>query len=170
MGRTSEITDRRARRYIRITDDFKWEYIDRIMQRGEYRHSFNKVINDALDYGLPQLLKVAYGEIEEDGLPSTESQANSNIVVITGDDKKIDEIIDLLEEILLNITLTKSMTASLFNEKTKRLGGQTANPDSFESGVLSTTPPYLAEHERMVLNRVNKSRQERARRDEGSGN
>lgn len=163
-------TDRYARKFITIIDEFKLENIARLMEKDEYKDDFNKVINDALDYGLPQLLKVAYGEIEEDGLPSTESQANSNIVVITGDDKKIDEIIDLLEEILLNITLTKSMTASLFNEKTKRLGGQTVKPDSFQSGVLSTTPPYLAEHERMVLNRVSKSRQERARRDEGGDN
>ncbi|MGN0509618.1 MAG: hypothetical protein ACI4GX_10290, partial [Ruminococcus sp.] len=43
-------------------------------------------------------------------------------------------------------------------------------PDLFESGVLSTTPPYLAEHERMVLNRIRKSRQERSSGDEGGVN
>ena len=70
----------------------------------------------------------------------------------------------------LNATLNKSMVASLFNERTKRLGGQTVNPDSFQSGALSTTPPYLAEYERIVLDRVSKSRKERANRDEGGGN
>ena len=62
------------------------------------------------------------------------------------------------------------MVASLFNEMTKRLGGQTVNPDSFQSGELSTTPPYLAEYERIVLDRVSKSRNERAGGDEGGDN
>lgn len=160
MGRTSTITDRRARRYIRIIDELKWEYIDRIMQRGEYRKSFNKVINDALDYGLPQLLKVAYGEIEEEGLPSTEPQ------VITHEIKFIDEdlsaeIVDLLEEVLLNALLTKSIVASLFNERVKQLGGCSVKSQVFERGDLRDTPPYLAEHEKMIMDRINKSRRER---------
>lgn len=126
MGRKSTITDRRARRYIRIIDDFKWEYIDRIMQRGEYVNSFNKVINDALDYGLPQLLKVAYGEIEEDGLPTDEPQENSQSEMsqqMIGElnTKILEEIVDLLEELLLNSSLSKSMIASLFNERAKNL-------------------------------------------------
>ena len=62
------------------------------------------------------------------------------------------------------------MVASLFNERTKQLGGQIVNPYSFQSGELSITPPYLAEYERMVLDRVSKSRQERAGGDEGGGN
>lgn len=54
-------TDRYARKFITIVDDFKCEYIARLMEKDEYKADFNKVINDALDYGLPQLLKVAYG-------------------------------------------------------------------------------------------------------------
>lgn len=161
-------TDRYARKFITIIDEFKLENIARLMEKDEYKDDFNKGINDALDYGLPQLLKVAYGEIEEDGLPFTQPQGYE-FLVKDFDSDKLSEILDLFEEVLLNATLTKSMTASLFNEKTKLLGGQTANPDLFESGVLSTTPPYLAEHERMVLNRVNKSRQERSSGDGGGG-
>ena len=160
MQSTGEETDKRVSRYIRITDDLKWEYIDRIMQRGEYRHSFNKVINDALDYGLPQLLKVAYGETEEDGLPSTEPQ------VVTHEIKFIDEelaaeIVDLLEEVLLNALLTKSIVASLFNERVKQLGGCSVKPQVFERGDFRDTPSYLAEHEKMIMDRINKSRRER---------
>lgn len=168
MGRTSTITDRRARRYIRIIDELKWEYIDRIMQRGEYRKSFNKVINDALDYGLPQLLKVAYGEIEEEGLSITQPQVNTQIVNLI-DEEIAAEIIDLLEEILLNITLTKSMTASLFNERTKELGGNSVKPEVFENGELRDTPPYLAQHEKMVMDRITKSRLSRQNYSKGEG-
>ena len=162
-------TDRNARKFITIEDDFKLEDIARLMEKDEYKDDFNKVINDALDYGLPQLLKVAYGEIEEDGLPSTEPQGYE-VVVNDFDSDKLAEIVDLLEEVLLNATLNKSMVASLFNERTKQLGVQIVNPDSFQSGALSTTPPYLAEYERIVLDRVSKSRKERAGGDEGGGN
>ena len=157
-------TDRNARKFITIEDDFKLEDIARLMEKDEYNGDFNKVINDALDYGLPQLLKVAYGEIEEDGLPSTEPQGYE-LIVNDFDGDKLAEIVDLLEEILLNATLNKSMVASLFNERTKQLGGQSVSPDSFQSGEISTTPPYRAEYERMVLDRVSKSRQKRANRD-----
>lgn len=102
-------------------------------------------------------------------MPSTQPQGYE-ILVNDFDSDKLSEILDLFEEVLLNATLNKSMVASLFNERTKRLGGQRVKPDLFESGILSTTPPYLAEHERMVLNRVNKSRQERAGGDEGGDN
>ena len=162
-------TDRYARKFITIEDDFKLEDIARLMEKDEYKDDFNKVINDALDYGLPQLLKVAYGEIEEDGLPSTEPQGYE-LIVNDFDSDKLEEVVDLLEEVLLNATLSKSMVASLFKERTKRLGGQIVKPDSFQSGVLSTTPPYLAEYERIVLDRVSKSRKERANRDEGGDN
>ena len=162
-------TDRNARKFITIEDDFKLEDIARLMEKDEYKDDFNKVINDALDYGLPQLLKVAYGEIEEDGLPSTEPQGYE-LIVNDFDSDKLEEVVDLLEEVLLNATLSKSMVASLFKERTKRLGGQIVKPDSFQSGVLSTTPPYLAEYERIVLDRVSKSRKERANRDEGGDN
>ena len=166
MGRTSTTTDRRARRYIRITDELKWEYIDRIMQRGEYKKSFNKVINDALDYGLPELLKVSYGEIEEDGLSTDELQEYSHttpqrIVVETVEDRVIAEIIDLLEEIVLNTSISKSLIASLFNERAKNLYGYSVRPELFENGDMRDTPDYLAEHERMVLKRINTSRKKR---------
>ena len=159
-------TDRNVRKFITITDELKWEYIDRIMQRGEYKKSFNKVINDALDYGLPQLLKVAYGEIEEDGLPTDEPQefahaAPQRILVETIEDRVIAEIIDLLEEIVLNTSVNKSMIASLFNERAKNLYGYSVRPELFERGDMRDTPDYLAEHERMVLKRINTSRKNR---------
>ena len=92
-------TDRSVRKFITIKDELKWEYIDRIMQLDRYKKSFNKVVNDALDYGLPQLLKAEYGEIEEEKItPDLTPSTSPRIVVETIDDRKIDEIIDLLEE------------------------------------------------------------------------
>lgn len=50
--RGERVTDRRARRYITITDAALWEYIDKIMEHPDYDKSFNKVINSALLFGL----------------------------------------------------------------------------------------------------------------------
>ena len=49
-----EKSDKRQRRYIRIRDQTLWEKIDRIMEEEKYRKSFNKVINDALYFGLDE--------------------------------------------------------------------------------------------------------------------
>ncbi len=54
---TVEKSDKRQRRYIRIRDQTLWEKIDRIMEEEEYRKSFNKVINDALYFGLDELIR-----------------------------------------------------------------------------------------------------------------
>ena len=50
----NKITDNRCRRYIRITDEGSWSMIDEISAHDGY-NSFNKIINDALFYGLPIL-------------------------------------------------------------------------------------------------------------------
>ena len=92
----------RGRRYIRILNEDNWAFIDRLMALKKYK-SFNKVVNDALDYGLPELLKAEYGEIEEIDesaydLPSnttTENQDNDLNV------RLLEEIINLLEEVIL---------------------------------------------------------------------
>ncbi|MGN0808160.1 MAG: hypothetical protein ACI4MN_06935 [Candidatus Coproplasma sp.] len=162
-------TNRYARKFITIIDDFKLESIARLMEKDEYKDDFNKVINDALDYGLPQLLKVAYGEIEEDGLPSAQPQGYE-LLVNDIDSDKLAEILDLFEEILLNITLTKSMTASLFNERAKNLDGYSVRSDMFESGMLRDTPEYLEAHERMVMDDINRSRRKRLSEYGGGGN
>ncbi len=155
-------TDRSVRKFITIKDELKWEYIDRIMQLDRYKKSFNKVVNDALDYGLPQLLKAEYGEIEEEKItPDLTPSTSPRIVVETIDDRKIDEIIDLLEELVLYTTITKSMMASLFNERLKNLYGYLVRPELFEDGGLKDTPCYLSEHEKLVLNKIKASRRKR---------
>ena len=67
MGRKSVITDKRARRYIRILDEDKWAEIDKLRTIKKYDNSFNQLINDALDYGLPLLVKAEFGEMKSDG-------------------------------------------------------------------------------------------------------
>ena len=56
-------TDKNTRKFISISDMEKWEQIDELMSMPKYEKSFNKVINEVLDYGLPLLLKEAKGEV-----------------------------------------------------------------------------------------------------------
>lgn len=63
MGRKSTQTDNRARRYIRILDDDKWSKIDKLSTLEKYGNSFNQLINNALDLGLPLLIKAEFGEL-----------------------------------------------------------------------------------------------------------
>ena len=163
MGRKSTVTDKRARRYIRILNELSWAYIDRLMQIEKYKNSFNQLINDALDYGLPLLLKAEYGEIEEETNPTNfeEPIASPRIVVETIDDRKVDEIADLLEEVILNTSLCRSMLSSLFNERAKNLYGYSIRPEQFENGDLRDTPDFLSGHEKMILDRINESRRKR---------
>ena len=65
MGRKSTITDKRERRYIRISDASRWELIDKLSTLEKYSNSFNQLINDALDFGLPLLIKAEFGDIED---------------------------------------------------------------------------------------------------------
>lgn len=155
-------TDRNVRKFITVTDDLKWEYIDRLMQLDKYKKSFNKVINDALDYGLPLLLKSEFGEIEDEATPEeSHAKVESQRVIERVADESLVEITDLLEEIVMNTKLSKSMLASLFNERAKNLYGYSVRPELFDMGYLQDTPMYLSESEQTALNNIKKSRRKR---------
>lgn len=55
-------TEKSTDRHIRIYDVIVLEQIDKIMEHPKYQKSFNKVINDALFYGVQQLYDYLYGE------------------------------------------------------------------------------------------------------------
>lgn len=155
-------TDRNVRKFITVTDDLKWEYIDRLMQLDKYKKSFNKVINDALDYGLPLLLKSEFGEIEDEATPEeSHAKVEPQRVIERVADESLVEITDLLEEVVMNTKLSKSMLASLFNERAKNLYGYSVRPELFDMGYLQDTPMYLSESEQTALNNIKKSRRKR---------
>ena len=58
-------TDKKTRKFISIPDMEKWELIDKLAELPKYEKSFNKIINDALDYGLPLLIKAEFGDIKD---------------------------------------------------------------------------------------------------------
>ena len=99
-----KVTDNRARRYIRITDLENWRLIDKISQDEQYANSFNKIINDALFYGLPILYEKLFGEVTLSEETAPPSQRH---IVETLDEKMLNVLVNLLKETVLHLTINK---------------------------------------------------------------
>jgi len=143
--------DNRLRRYIRIYDTDKWDMIDKIMSLPEYK-SLNKVINEALFYGLPILTKELFGEVEiseEKETPLTKREQSEREIK-----RELDLIEKLLREAILNVTINKSILSSLFNAKISERKGRTIKSD-FDYGLLSDTPDYLQGYELDEIRKLN---------------
>ncbi len=133
-------------KHIRITDSDISEQIERVMEHPDYK-SFSKVVNDALFYGLPILCEKLFGEVtlsEEQAPPSQRQTAESL------DEKSFNVLARLLKEVVLNVTINKSILSSLFNN-TERMNkafglGKDLN-ELYEKGLMSDTPDYLYEYE-----------------------
>lgn len=139
----NKITDNRCRRYIRIIDEDSWRMIDEISTYGGY-NSFNKIINDALFYGLPILLdKVGGGMV-------TEEERNSLIQPRTNGSTQEEfyaTLTRLLKETVLNVAINKSILSSLYNFISDKYLGEQCIIQKFNNGLLADTPEYLEQFE-----------------------
>ena len=145
------VKDNRARRYIRITDAESWRLIDKISQVKEYSKSFNKIITDALFYGLPILYEKLFGEavLMEASAPPTMRQNCSQL-----DDEILNVIVRLLKETVLNVTINKSILSSLFHGKCLEYKGCEVEATRFENGLISDIPDYLYDYEMSGLKKM----------------
>lgn len=126
-----------------------WRLIDEISKDDRYG-SFNKIINDALFYGLPILYENLYGEaaLSEEAAPPSERKASRL------EDKHFQTMIRLLKETVLNVTINKSILSSLFHGKCLEYKGCKVDAENFESGVISDTPDYLYDYELQGLKKM----------------
>ena len=144
-------TEKSMDRHVRITDISLLEQFDKIMQVPEYK-SFNKVLNDALLYGLPILHDKLYGpvEIQQEPQESESTEPSTS-------DKFYLEVVRLLKEIILTNSINKSMLASIFNALGKELNGETVSGKRFEDGLYAYTPDYLELYEIRGLKNIRQS-------------
>ena len=152
-------TDKNTRKFISISDMEKWEQIDELMSMPKYEKSFNKVINDALDYGLPLLLKAEKGEVTYES--EKEKYDEKKVEMYYRLDKLIMEIVGLVEEVVLNETMCKSMVCSLFNEKVQELGEKTTNGRMLKEGDFRDIPEYLESYEKRSLRELMQKRRKK---------
>ena len=144
-----KVTDKRARRYITITDRGAWEYIDKIMMHPDYGKSFNKVINSALLFGLPELYKRLFDTVEIDGEEQTVSVPNEY-----NENAFYFQLIRLMKEMLANEVITKSVVCSLSNERAEVLDGNASDAYSLKKGFYQDTREYLVNEEIRMLKDV----------------
>ena len=130
-------------KHIRITDSDITERINRVMELPEYK-SFNKVINDALFYGLPILCNKLFGEVElaEETEPPTIRNSFGGL-----DEKSFAVIVKLLKETVLNVTINKSILSSLFHDLGRINKVLNLDGELYEQGLMSDTPDYLYDYE-----------------------
>lgn len=138
-------TDKNVRKFISIHDDKKWEQIDRLMTLPHYEKTFNKVINDALDFGLPLLIKAEFGEIDEE----TEERIYS--AVHSKDEEFYGQVVRLFGEVIMNLNINKSILSSLFEAKSLELNHKPVSGEAFTSGCFQDTPKFAEDYELRTL-------------------
>ncbi|MBD5585705.1 MAG: hypothetical protein HDQ88_11535 [Clostridia bacterium] len=134
-----------TRQYISVTDCYMLEMIEKLLP---HYKSFNRLVNDALQYGLPMLMESKLGDrvqLEEEKRPQP-------IEVKTVSDESIAEIVKLLQEIVMNTTINKSVLCSLFNAKSSELKGKPIPAEKFDSGAMRDTPTCFMKYEIDMLN------------------
>jgi hypothetical protein len=93
-------------------------------------------------------------------MPVAESETKEYIPAEPEDAVDLDalkEIVYLLHDIDVNTTITKSLTCSLFNEKSKSLYGTNVDGDRFTKGGLRATPDYMEGYELAQLKMIKES-------------
>lgn len=154
MGRPRKNPDHAAGYFIRIRDEDKWKLIAKLQEIGKYKNSFNQMVNDALDYGLPQLIKAELGEEIELAKDGETIIAKSPLDIAT--ERYYTEVVRLLKEIIVNVTINKSLLSSLFQAKAIELKGNRVAGDKFFSGLYNDTPECLAAFELRSLKGIRK--------------
>lgn len=148
-------TDRNVRKFIRILDMEIWDKIDEIMTLPEYEKSFNKVINEALFYGMDMLHKQLFSKEEFENEVSLNKKEENN-KEIEKESEMLSQVIRLLKEMIINETINKSILCSLFQAKNLELNQKQINGQKFEEGYYRDTPNYLVHYELKSLKDLNK--------------
>lgn len=154
MGRPRKNPDHAAGYYVRIRDEDKWKLIGKLQKIDKYKNSFNQMVNDALDYGLPKLIKAELGEEVELAKENETVTAKSPIDVVT--ERYYTEVVRLLKEIIVNVTINKSLLSSLFQAKAIELKGSRVAGDKFNGGLYNDTPECLVAYELRSLKGIRK--------------
>ena len=132
-----------VQRHIRIADSELNAEIERLMQQPGYE-SANKVINDALYYGLPILTEKIFGGAvtEEERLALSKPRESGS-----KEEEFYAVATRLLKETALNAAINKSILSSLYNFVSDVIDPHTKDAKNLNSGLMSDTPEYLEQFE-----------------------
>ena len=132
-----------VQRHIRIADIEMIEQIERLTKLPGYE-SANKVINEALFYGMPILYeKLTGGMVTEEEKEDLVAPRKSG----STDEEFYAALTRLLNETVLNVTINKSILLSLFNFISEKYSDEQGIIQKFNNGLLADTPEYLEQFE-----------------------
>ena len=132
-----------VQRHIRIADSEMIEQIERLTKLPGYERA-NKVINEAIFYGMPILYEKLTGGMV------TEEERNSLIQPRTSGSTQEEfyaVLTRLLRETVLNVTINKSILSSLYNFISEKYPDEQGIIQKFNNGLLADTPEYLEKFE-----------------------
>ena len=156
MGRKLKQSEHNASIYFRLRDEENWQMIDRLMTLPHYANNRAAVLNKALSYGLPKLIEDEFGEIKYSDDEQQRPQLNEQTVQIIERvvDERADIIARLLQEVIMNTTISKSLVCSLFNAKNAELNDKPLSGKRFDEGGLRYTPTCMEKYEVDRLNEM----------------
>lgn len=160
--RRDAILSGNTRQYINVKDVELLKYIEQILP---YYTSFNKLLNDALRYGLPLLLEEKTGKeitlVEEP--KAMRGSQNATMMKYDGTtlDTRIDEGIRLLSEIAMTTTLNKFMLCGLYNAKVNDLEPKATIVERLKKGIYNRMPNCLFETEMEMLKKLPKRKEDK---------
>lgn len=153
MGRKYKLTESiEHRAYIRVEDEDNWNMMKEVAECSEQYKSTNAIVNAALTYGLPLLLKDLKGEVE---LPPAEDIRKEYSEYELEQMKYYGTVVRLMKELILNVLLCKSMCSQLVNVQIEEATGN--YKEKLEQGALSDTPDFLVDYEARELKRIRQS-------------
>ena len=148
MGRKSTPKDKRERRYIRILSSKMWEQIDKLSTLDKYANSFNMLINHALDFGLPLLIKAEFGEIDY------EEECKQFDADHSKEEEFYGRVVRLFGETIMNMNINKAILSSLFEAKGLELLHKPVSAEAFATGCFQDTPEFANDYELRELRRL----------------
>ena len=137
--------DRNVRKFISIYNESIWEQIDKLMTLPQYEKTFNGVINDALYFGLPLLVKSAFGEIDYEEESKKFDADHSKEEEFNG------QVVRLFGETIMNMNINKAILSSLFEAKRLELMHKPVSAEAFATGCFQDTPNFAIDYELRTL-------------------
>ena len=132
-----------VQRHIRIADSEMIEQIERLTKLPGYE-SANKVINEALFYGMPVLCeKLLGGAVTEEEKETLIAPRKSG----STDEEFYAVATRLLKETVLNVAINKSILSSIYNFLSEKYASDRDLIKDFNTGLLADTPEYLVSFE-----------------------
>lgn len=139
-------------KHIRISDVELLEQIKKLRNHPKY-NSFNHIFNDALFYGLPIVIEKTFGTNKEPEKPK-----QNEVIEERKESEYYGEIARLLQEIILNENINKSILSSLFNVQALIADKGTVTGRKFVDGEYGDTPEYLENYEYNGLQNIRRQK------------